>query len=206
MSEMAPRVEMAFGLSKDKDLEFRIDSEPEVGLADSSDVDTDLTNLLTTLGNAAHERENALVLFIDELQYVPEDQLASLITALHSTSQEQLPITMVAAGLSQLVGRTANAKSYAEPLFEFAPVGRLGDNDARDALIVPPPGKASRRLRARRPDIRTSSRSGASTAGIPPFIPWSCPVTLNGQHAKHWPSWMRVSPACDSLETRRPIF
>ncbi len=120
-----------------QDLEVRIDIDPEIGLADSSDLDTDLTDLLTTLGNAAHERETALVFFIDELQYVPEDQLASLIAALHSTSQEQLPITMVAAGLPQLVGRTGNAKSYAERLFEFAPVGRLDENDARDALIVP---------------------------------------------------------------------
>ncbi len=120
-----------------QDLEVRIDIDPEIGLSDSSDLDTDLTDLLTTLGNAAHERETALVFFIDELQYVPEDQLASLIAALHSTSQEQLPITMVAAGLPQLVGRTGNAKSYAERLFEFAPVGRLDDNDARDALIVP---------------------------------------------------------------------
>ncbi len=71
------------------------------------------------------------------LQYVPGNQLSSLIAALHSTSQEQLPITMVAAGLPQLVGRTGNAKSYAERLFEFAPVNRLGGTDARDALIVP---------------------------------------------------------------------
>ena len=120
-----------------QDLEVRIDIDPEIGLADSSDLDTDLTDLLTTLGNAAHERETALVLFIDELQYVPEDQLASLIAALHSTSQEQLPITMVAAGVPQLVGRTGDAKSYAERLFEFAPVDRLNDSDAWDALVVP---------------------------------------------------------------------
>ena len=77
------------------------------------------------------------MLYIDELQYIPESQLASLIAALHSTSQEQLPITMVAAGLPQLVGRTGDAKSYAERLFEFALVGPLGDGAARDALIVP---------------------------------------------------------------------
>ncbi len=120
-----------------QDLKVRIDIEPEIGLADSSDLDTDLTDLLTTLGHAAHERGTAFVLFVDELQYVPEDQLASLITALHSTSQEQLPITMVAAGQPQLVGRTGDAKTYAERLFEFAPVDRLNDSDARDALIVP---------------------------------------------------------------------
>ncbi len=46
-------------------------------------------------------------------------------------------VALVAAGLPQLVGRTGDAKSYAERLFEFAPVDRLDDNDARDALITP---------------------------------------------------------------------
>ncbi len=122
---------------KYEDIEFRIDVDPETGLADSSDLDTDLTDLLLTLGKAASEHATAIVLFIDELQYVPKDQLASLIAALHTASQEQLPITMVAAGLPQLVGRTGEAKSYAERLFEFVLVDRLDDDDARDAVIVP---------------------------------------------------------------------
>ena len=122
---------------KFQDIEFSIDADPETGLADSSDLDIDLTDLLVVLGKVAAERGTALVLYIDELQYIPESQLASLIAALHSTSQEQLPITMVAAGLPQLVGRTGDAKSYAERLFELALVGPLGDGAARDALIVP---------------------------------------------------------------------
>ena len=122
---------------KYQDIQFSIEADPEIGLADSSDLDTDLADLLEALGRAAGERATALVLFLDELQYVPEDQLAALIAALHSTSQQQLPITMVAAGLPQLVGRTGDAKSYAERLFEFAPIDRLNDDDARDALIVP---------------------------------------------------------------------
>jgi hypothetical protein len=122
---------------KYQDIEFSIDVDPETGLADSGDLDIDLTDLLLTLGKAACERATALVLFIDELQYVPGEQLASLITAFHSASQEQLPITMVAAGLPQLVGQTGRAKSYAERLFEFTPVDRLDDAAARDALIVP---------------------------------------------------------------------
>jgi hypothetical protein len=78
-----------------------------------------------------------VVLYIDELQYVPEAQLASLIAALHGANQEQLPITMVAAGLPQLVGQTGRAKSYAERLFEFVPIDRLDDRAARDALVIP---------------------------------------------------------------------
>ena len=122
---------------KYQDIEVSIDVEPETGLADSSDLDTDLTDLLVTVGKAARERSTAIVLFIDELQYVPDKELAALIAALHSASQEQLPITMVAAGLPQLVGRSGDARSYAERLFEFVPVDCLGDDDARDALIVP---------------------------------------------------------------------
>lgn len=123
--------------TKYQDIEINIDADPEAGLADSGDLDNDLTDLLLTLGQAARERDTALVLFIDELQFVPDDQLASLITALHNTSQELLPITMVAAGLPQLVGQTGRAKSYAERMFEFASIDRLDANAARDALIVP---------------------------------------------------------------------
>jgi len=122
---------------KYQDIELAIDTAPEAGLADSGDLDIDLADLFVTIGKAAEERSTAITLFIDELQYVPEDQLASLIHALHNASQEQLPITMVAAGLPQLIGRTGNAKSYAERLFEFASVDRLHDAYAHIALTVP---------------------------------------------------------------------
>ena len=122
---------------KYRDIEFAVDLEPEKGLADSGDLDSDLTDLLISAGAAARERGTAMVLFVDELQYVPEDQLASLITALHGASQEQVPVTMVAAGLPQLVAQTGRAKSYAERLFEFAAIDRLDDAAAAAALTVP---------------------------------------------------------------------
>jgi hypothetical protein len=122
---------------KYQDIELGLDIETERGLADSGDLDTDLTELLASIGSAAAERDTAAVLYIDELQYVPEEQLAALIVALHSASQDQMPITMVAAGLPQLVGQTGRAKSYAERLFEFAPIDRLDEDAARAALTVP---------------------------------------------------------------------
>ena len=100
------------------DLEVALDFEPEPGLADSGDLDADLGDLLVAVGEAAKERETAVVLAIDELQYVPEAQLAALIAALHRASQRKLPITMIGAGLPQLLGQMGNAKSYAERLFE----------------------------------------------------------------------------------------
>ncbi len=122
---------------KYKDIEVSTDFEPERGLADSGDLDTDLTDLLASVGKAAREYHTAVVLFVDELQYVREDQLASLIRALHSASQRQFPITMLAAGLPQLIGQMGRAKSYAERLFEFVEIDRLDDESARAALCVP---------------------------------------------------------------------
>ncbi len=119
------------------DLEVGLDVTPEKGLADSGDLDSDLTALLRAIGEAASACGTAIVLYIDELQYVPEDQLASLITALHATSQLQLPVTMMAAGLPQLVGQTGRAKSYAERLFSFVQIDRLGDDAATKALCIP---------------------------------------------------------------------
>jgi AAA ATPase-like protein len=119
------------------DLEIGLEYEPDPGLADSGDLETDLSALLQAVGTAASERNTATILFIDELQYVAEEQLAALISALHNASQQQVPVALVAAGLPQLVGQTGRAKSYAERLFEFAPIDRLDVTAARAALCVP---------------------------------------------------------------------
>ena len=122
---------------KYQDVEFNVDFEAIAGLADSGDLDTDLTDLLHSVGETAAERSTAVILFIDELQYVPEEQLAALISALHSANQRQLPMTLVGAGLPQLLGQMGRAKSYAERLFEFIPIGPLDAEAARQALCVP---------------------------------------------------------------------
>lgn len=119
------------------DLEVGLDFDVEPGLADSGDLEADLADLIVAIGEAAQEKESAVVLVIDELQYVPEDQLAALISALHRANQKQLPVTMIAAGLPQLVGQMGQAKSYAERLFEFVAVGPLDDTAARDAIRLP---------------------------------------------------------------------
>ncbi|MCZ4307022.1 ATP-binding protein [Zoogloeaceae bacterium G21618-S1] len=119
------------------DVQINLDIEPELGVADSGDLEMDLTDLFTALGTASAERNTAIVLAIDELQYVPERELSALITALHTINQKQLPITLIAAGLPQLLGQMGQAKSYAERLFEFVPIDRLPDDEATRALCVP---------------------------------------------------------------------
>ena len=53
------------------------------------------------------------------------------------SNQLQLPITLIAAGLPQLLGQLGKAKSYAERLFEFIPIAALRPEYARQALCVP---------------------------------------------------------------------
>ena len=119
------------------DVEVTAQFPPEPGVADTGDLDIDLPELLTAIGEAAKERGTAVALFIDELQYVKERELASLIGALHRVEQLQLPFVMVAAGLPQLLGQLGRAKSYAERLFEFIPLGPLPRAAAIGALVKP---------------------------------------------------------------------
>jgi hypothetical protein len=119
------------------DIEVGIDYDAEPGLADNGDLQGDLTALLEQVGNAAKSANTALVIFIDELQYVEQDQFAALITALHRCSQSNLPITVVGAGLPQLRALAGEAKSYAERLFDYPMIGPLSNEDAASAIIKP---------------------------------------------------------------------
>jgi hypothetical protein len=119
------------------DLEVGFDAQPEPGLADNGDLEIDLTALLEQVGVAARKAGTAVVLFIDELQYLPQDQFAALIAALHRCVQRQLPVTIVGAGLPQLRALAGDAKSYAERLFDFPTIGPLSPEEAERALRKP---------------------------------------------------------------------
>jgi hypothetical protein len=122
---------------KYEDIEFGIDLGSNAGVADSGDLEHDLIELLSEVGRAAKEKGSAIVFFIDELQYVEEEQFAALITALHRCAQTQLPVALIGAGLPQLVGLAGRAKSYAERLFEYPEIGPLNDDEATKALVAP---------------------------------------------------------------------
>ncbi len=111
--------------------------DPEAGTADSGDLEADLTELLVALGNAARAREKAVVITIDELQYLSELELSALIMALHRISQKSLPVLLVGAGLPQIIGQMGESKSYAERLFDFPVTGPLSKKDATAALRGP---------------------------------------------------------------------
>jgi AAA ATPase domain len=126
----------AFKLKFD-DIEVALDIESIPGLADNGDLEVDLATLFEQVGRAAQAAGTAVVLFLDEIQYIEEAQFAALISALHRCSQANLPLTIVGAGLPRLRGLAGAAKSYAERLFDFPIVGPLNPEDARIAILKP---------------------------------------------------------------------
>jgi hypothetical protein len=122
---------------KYSDIAVGIDYEPQAGLADNGDLEQDLAALLEVVGEAARSAETAIAIFVDELQYVREEELAALITALHRCAQRQLPVVLVGAGLPQLRGQMGAAKSYAERMFAFPEVGPLDARSSRLAIERP---------------------------------------------------------------------
>lgn len=122
---------------KYNDIEVGLDYEPEPGLADNGDLEHDLQALLEVAGEAAARSGTVLAMFVDEMQYVAEPELAALITALHRSAQQQLPVMLVGAGLPQLPGQFGQAKSYAERLFEFVTISPLSPEDSKLALVLP---------------------------------------------------------------------
>jgi len=118
------------------DVSLSMDVEPERG-ADSGNLEIDLPNLFSSIGDAAEDRKTAVAIFIDEIHYYDEQELGALIMAMHKMQQNQLPLVLVGAGLpivSRLVG---NAKSYSERLFNLPKIDALSEEDTAKALQDP---------------------------------------------------------------------
>jgi hypothetical protein len=114
-----------------------ISVDPEPGVADSGNLEFDLADLFLRIGEAAKAAGKAWTLFVDELQYLSEQELAALIVSIHRVNQKNLPVMFFGAGLPQIAALSGNAKSYAERLFKFPPVGPLGEEAAREAIRQP---------------------------------------------------------------------
>ena len=120
-----------------EDVTVSLDIDPEIGSADSGDIEIDLPNLLVVVGEAAEERNCAVAVLIDEIQYFNQKELGALIMAMHKIQQKQLPLLLLGAGLPILPGLAGESKSYAERLFGFPNVGALSAEEAARALREP---------------------------------------------------------------------
>lgn len=119
------------------DVSIGLDIDPEKGSADSGDLEIDLPNLFVAIGEAAEDRNSAVAIFIDEIQYFSKKELGALIMAMHKIQQRQLPLGLLGAGLPILPGLAGESKSYAERLFNFPDIGALSQADTAKALQEP---------------------------------------------------------------------
>ncbi len=124
-------------LSLNEAVDVELGIEPEIGTADSGDLEHDLAELLIAVAEAAKARNTAICMMIDEIQYLKESELSALIMALHQVSQKGLPLVLFGAGLPLILGLAGRSKSYAERLFTFPAIGILESNDARQAIERP---------------------------------------------------------------------
>lgn len=123
--------------SPDGSLAVGVDIEPDRGRADSGSMLVDLPELAVDLAEGAAEIGAGAVLFIDEMQHLDIESLASVCQACHEAGQQAVPFFVVGAGLPNLPGILATSKSYAERLFHYVRLDRLAPEAALAALIRP---------------------------------------------------------------------
>lgn len=147
--------------------------EPEPGLADSGDIQHDLPDMFRQIGKAASAADKGWGLLIDEVQYLKEEDLSALIVSLHTMSQEGLPVVIFGAGLPQVAKLAGEAKSYAERLFAYPPVGALDPTSAARAIKKP--------ILAEEADIEAAALEDiiTRTEGYPFFIQEWASITWN---------------------------
>ncbi len=117
------------------DVEFGV--EPAIGTADSGDLQFDLPDLLSVLGDAASASGAPVAILVDEIQYLSSDELGAVIVAMHRMAQKGLPVILFGAGLPQMASLAGEAKSYSERLFDYPEIGKLDDPSARAAIREP---------------------------------------------------------------------
>jgi hypothetical protein len=107
------------------------------GRADSGDLELDMIELFTDVAELAGDLGVGIGIFIDEMQDIPQAELAALCGAVHEISQQGAPLVVVGAGLPHLPVALSASKSYAERLFRYVAVDRLPREMADRALLVP---------------------------------------------------------------------
>jgi len=112
-----------------------VEFEPVPGVADSGDLETDLPDLIEAVGLAAKHAGTAVVLIVDELQFVGDTHLNALIVSMHRIAQRRLPVILIGAGLPNVLRQLGESRSYSERLFMAESVGPLS-REATDAVFA----------------------------------------------------------------------
>ncbi len=118
-------------------LALGIEVDPQRGRADTGSLDLDFSELAFDLAGSARDLGVGVLVLVDEMQDLAEEELAALCTAVHETGQRSMPFYVVGAGLPSLPGALAEARSYAERLFAYRPIGPLDRGAAGSAVVLP---------------------------------------------------------------------
>ena len=120
---------------------FGLDVAPAQGRGDSGELETDLSELIKDLAEAAQEQNRGLAILIDEAQDLNNDELKALCAICHQGGQRGWPFLLALAGLPNLPKVLSEAKSYAERLFTYREITQLRQDAARQALTEPAAGE-----------------------------------------------------------------
>lgn len=109
----------------------------EQELYKSNSLTQSLTEVFVTIGETAYKTETSICFFIDEIQYMKQNELGSLIAALHRTNQLGYPVMIIGAGLPKIYKMLSEEKSYSERLFIYKEIGSLTNEQSRKAIEEP---------------------------------------------------------------------
>ena len=109
----------------------------EKELYKSNSLTQSLTEVFVTIGETAYKAEIPICFFIDEIQYMKQNELGSLIAALHRTNQLGYPVMVIGAGLPKIYKMLSEEKSYSERLFIYKIVDSLTSEQSRKAIEEP---------------------------------------------------------------------
>lgn len=138
--------------------------ERQAGRADSGMLEVDLEEMVADVCEALREDGLAFAFFIDEMQDLDPELLVALLAAQHAAGQNEWPFFVFGAGLPNLPSVLADARSYAERLFEYRQIGALEHQAARAALAKP-----AESMGARFEDAALD-RLAAAAGGYPYFL------------------------------------
>lgn len=113
------------------------DDSKQYETAGTGELSFDMVELLVSLGKVAQSAGQTICFFIDEIQYLKDNELEALLMALHRVNQLGLPILVFCAGLPKILKKFGEVKSYAERLFEYTEIDSIKKEEAVKAIVNP---------------------------------------------------------------------
>lgn len=109
----------------------------EKELYKTSNLTQSLTEVFISIGETAYKTETPICFFIDEIQYMKQEEIGALIAALHRSNQLGYPVMIVGAGLPKIYKMLSEEKTYSERLFMYKEIGSLSREQSQKAIEIP---------------------------------------------------------------------